>query len=430
MGGHGTWHVGVTYPDRFAAIAPSAGWISFLSYGGAQRAAQGDPMQQFLQRASNPGDTLALVSNTLHFGVYVLHGDADDNVPVEEARTMRDRLSKFHHDFTYHEQPGAGHWWGNQCVDWPPIFDMFARHQIPSDNSLCDINFTTMNPGVSSSSHWISIEAQQHALNPSSVVAHYDTINRKFQITTENVARLALRSGQIAPRGSVDVILDGETLQSVNGAQAWFENNGGKWSVISAPSPNLKGPNRYGPFKEAFGHHMMFVYGTKGTPEENAWAAAKSRFDAESWWYRGNGAVDVMPDTEFNPRKEPNRGVVIYGNADNNSAWTALLGDSPVQVHRDNVSIAARKLAGEDLACLFCRPRPGTDDAMVAVVSGTGIAGLKLTDRVPYLSAGVAYPDCTVFGVDSLSKGTSGVRAAGFFGMDWGVATGDFLWRD
>ncbi|MBI5865193.1 MAG: hypothetical protein HZB38_11925, partial [Planctomycetes bacterium] len=31
MGGHGTWHLGVTFPDRFAAIGPSAGWISFWS---------------------------------------------------------------------------------------------------------------------------------------------------------------------------------------------------------------------------------------------------------------------------------------------------------------------------------------------------------------------------------------------------------------
>ena len=28
MGGHGTWNIGVTFPDRFAAIGPSAGWIS------------------------------------------------------------------------------------------------------------------------------------------------------------------------------------------------------------------------------------------------------------------------------------------------------------------------------------------------------------------------------------------------------------------
>jgi pimeloyl-ACP methyl ester carboxylesterase len=34
MGGHGAWQVGVTFPDRFAAVAPSAGWISFASYTG------------------------------------------------------------------------------------------------------------------------------------------------------------------------------------------------------------------------------------------------------------------------------------------------------------------------------------------------------------------------------------------------------------
>ncbi|MFM7151643.1 MAG: alpha/beta hydrolase-fold protein, partial [Gemmataceae bacterium] len=37
MGGHGTWHLGVTYPDRFAAIGPSAGWVSLRSYGGLRR---------------------------------------------------------------------------------------------------------------------------------------------------------------------------------------------------------------------------------------------------------------------------------------------------------------------------------------------------------------------------------------------------------
>ena len=37
MGGHGVWHLGVTYPDRFAALAPSAGWVSFFSYTGFVR---------------------------------------------------------------------------------------------------------------------------------------------------------------------------------------------------------------------------------------------------------------------------------------------------------------------------------------------------------------------------------------------------------
>jgi len=79
---------------------------------------------------------------------------------------------------------------------------------------------------------------------------------------------------------------------------------------------------------------MMFVFATHGTAVENAWAYAKARFDAESWWYRGNGAVDLLADAEFDPAAEPDRGIVLYGNADNNSAWPALLAQSPVQVHR------------------------------------------------------------------------------------------------
>jgi dienelactone hydrolase len=434
MGGHGAWQLGVTFPDRFAAIAPSAGWISFWSYAGADRKETVDPVQQLLQRAATPADTLALSSNYLHHGIYILHGDTDDNVPVTEARTMRDHLAKFHRDFVYHEQPGAGHWWGNQCMDWPPIFDLFARHKIPDDESISDINFSTANPGISSSSHWVSIEAQQHALARSTVVIQYDPSQRRFTGTTENVARLALRLNHVRPGGKVTVELDGQKFENISRLKReqkiWFERADHKWVPDRAAPLSQKGPNRYGPFKEAFGNHMIFVYATKGAAEENAWAYAKARFDAETWWYRGNGSVDVVPDTAFDAMKDRDRGVVLYGNADNNSAWPGLLAQSPVQVRHGIVKIGDRELRGEDLACLFCRPRPGSNHASVAVISGSGVTGLKLTDRVPYFMAGVAYPDCTVFGVETLAKGNDGVLATGYFGNEWSVDHGEFAWRE
>src|SRR5262249_37686614 len=91
MGGHGVWQVGATFPDRFAAIGPSAGWISFRSYGGQAAPANPTPVQSMLLRAASPGDTLALERNYAEQGVYILHGSADDNVPPSEARTMRDQ---------------------------------------------------------------------------------------------------------------------------------------------------------------------------------------------------------------------------------------------------------------------------------------------------------------------------------------------------
>jgi pimeloyl-ACP methyl ester carboxylesterase len=98
MGGHGTWHLGVTYPDRFAAIGPSAGWVSMMSYAGVRRPDNPDALAELFVRAASPSDTLALVKNLAPVGVYVLHGDQDDNVPVGQARTMRKVLGEFHAD--------------------------------------------------------------------------------------------------------------------------------------------------------------------------------------------------------------------------------------------------------------------------------------------------------------------------------------------
>ena len=173
---------------------------------------------------------------------------------------------------------------------------------------------------------------------------------------------------------------------------------------------------------------MVFVYGTAGTREENAWALAKARFDAESFWYRGNGSVEVVPDTVFRAEQEPDRGVILFGHADMNSAWGPLLAGSPVQVRRGVVTVGGRKIEADDLACLFLQPRPGSAVASVGVVAGTGLPGLRLTNRLPYFMAGTAYPDCLVLGSAVLREGTAGIVTAGFFGQDWSVAGGEFAW--
>ncbi len=440
MGGHGSWQLACAYPDLFGAVGPSAGWISFFSYTRSSTGWQtNDPVARLLRRAANSSDTLLLATNLAQMGVYILHGDADDNVPVTEARTMRKRLEGFHKDFTWHEQPGAGHWWENsdepgaECVDWAPMFDFFARRALPSAESVRQVNFTTVNPGVSAWSRWAGIEAQASPLVASSVNLRWDPWQRRFAGTTENVARLALSLDHAQPGDAIKIEVDGQTFEKISWPEKkrlWLNRQDGKWSLTGEPSLAEKGPHRYGPFKEAFRNRVILVYGTKGTPEENAWAFAKARFDAESYWYRGNASVDVVADTAFDPAAEKDRGVIVYGNADSNGDWLALLGDSPVQVRRGEIRVGERHVAGSDLACLFLRPRPGSDRASVGVVTGTGVTGMKLTDRLPYFLAGVAYPDVTIIGPEMLSEGIKGVRGVGFFGLDWSVTKGEFVWRD
>jgi hypothetical protein len=310
------------------------------------------------------------------------------------------------------------------------MFDFFAHHVIPRDESVRQVDFATANPGVSAACHWVGIEAQTHPLQVSAVHIRFDPGKRRFVGTTDNVARLFLDLRIVTPGGAILVELDGQKVDVPSQVGAWLKRAGDKWSLLTAPPPDWKGPARNGPFKDAFRNRMVFVYGTKGNAEENAWALAKARYDAETFWYRGNGAVDVVADLVFDASKDAERNVILYGNADTNAAWKALLADSPVQVRRGSVGVGDREETGADLACLFQRPRPGSDKACVGVVSGSGVAGMLLTDRLPYFVSGVGYPDCIVLDPDVLARGTAGIRGAGFFGQDWGVSTGEFAWRN
>lgn len=113
------------------------------------------------------------------------------------------------------------------------------------------------------------------------------------------------------------------------------------------------GPARYGTFKEAFNHNMLFVYGTSGNEEENNWNYYKARFDAETWYYRTNGSVEMISDKAFLATPCENKGIILYGNRDTNAAWVELLADSPIDVSRGRISIESTMYKGENFGALF-----------------------------------------------------------------------------
>src|SRR4030095_17004097 len=119
-----------------------------------------------------------------------------------------------------------------------------------------------------------------------------------------------------------------------------------------------------------------------------------------------------------------------YGNAATNAAWSGLLGESPVQVRPGVTVVSGREIRGDDLACLVIRPRPGDASTCIGIVGGTGIAGMRLTDRLPYFTSGVAFPDCTVLSSETLLARRAGVRVAGVYTNDWALEYGDFAFAD
>jgi dienelactone hydrolase len=437
MGGHGTWFMSATYPDKFAAIGPSAGWITFNSYRFANAPPETSHVKLMLGRSAAPSDLLSLADNYRHFGVYIVHGSVDDNVPPQQSYLMLERLKPNHKDYVYYEQPGAGHWWDNSpetgadCVDWRPMFDFFARHVRPGMERTRTVEFTTANPGISSRDAWLAIDAQEHQLVNSTARVFLNPGVNEVQGTTTNVVRLGIDKTVLRPHATATVMLDSQKtevrLDEVAGDMVWFGKEQGKWHPVAAPTTTVKGAPRYGTFKEAFRNKMVLVYGTMGTSEENTWAYNRARFDAEKLWYQGNGSVDVLSDAEFDPSKEPDRNVILYGNSQTHRLWKTLLANCPVDVNRSRVVYGAKSVKGSDICCIFVRPRDGSAIASVGVVSGTGVEGMMLSRLPMYLEPGLGLPDLTVFTSDVMTKGDAGVIISGFFGLDWSMEAGEFI---
>lgn len=428
MGGHGTWQLGAHFPGRFAAIAPSAGWISFATYGGTPLSTEG--VEGMFARATSASDTLALRSNLAEPGIYILHGDVDDNVPVDHARRMRAVLGGgeggFHPDFVYFEKKGANHWWGSECVDWPPLMRFLEERTLPDPGSIDRVDFVTASPSVSNVCHWLAIDQQTKAWTPSSASVTLDRLKRTVEGSTSNVARLSIQPP--IDGGPIKVTLDRTTVETTleAGKPLWLVKSGESWKVGDPPRPGEKRADRGGAFKDAIRHDAVIVYGTAGDDANDAALLAKARFDAESFLYRGNGSLEIVADTAFDPAAYADRGVLLLGNAETNAAWNALLGSCPVLVRNGSVKVGDQELAGGDLACVFAYPRSDSDVACVAVVAGTGPVGTRLSMRLPYFVSGVGYPDLAVLQANTLLSGAAGFRAAGFFGNDWSVERGDW----
>lgn len=384
MGGHGTWHLGAHFPQVFNAIAPSAGWRSFFTYGGKPKET-GDALVDLVNRASNPSFTDLLFENYRNKPIYILHGDADDNVPVSEARGMRDDLAKLGINVGYFEQPGAGHWWdgdkspGADCVDWPPIFDMFesAKNERPYSWS-----FTTVNPAISAGPIGFEILEQRKRLLPSKITV------RGNQISADNVLSMNCPAG-------FTFIGAGDAPKS---------------SIVSI---------QRGPIKEVMRNNMVFVYGSKGNPEENAWMLAKARYDAEQFWYRGNGGVRVVSDVEA--QKAKTKGTwVLYGNSKMNGLWSKK---APIKVDSNRLTNLDKSFDGS-FGSIFWFDDKGRS---IVCIGGTDLAAMRATERLPLFVSGVGYPDWVVFKPSVVTEGYPGVLGAGYWGT--GSNSGEISWR-
>ncbi len=104
MGGFGTYYIALNHPERFAAIAPICGGLTWWT--------------GFVERAAALRD----------MPVWVFHGAKDETVPVEASQQAVDALRAVGNDVRFTIYPEAGHDSWTETYNNPELYNWFLGH--------------------------------------------------------------------------------------------------------------------------------------------------------------------------------------------------------------------------------------------------------------------------------------------------------------
>jgi predicted peptidase len=109
MGGYGTWDLGLTYPEKFAAIVPICG---------------GGELMTLSLASHEKGPALKTL------GVWAFHGGKDPVVPLDESQRMVDALKKKGvQDVKLTVYPEAPHDSWTEAYNDPQLYEWLLKHE-------------------------------------------------------------------------------------------------------------------------------------------------------------------------------------------------------------------------------------------------------------------------------------------------------------
>ncbi len=460
MGGHGTWHVGLTNPDRFAGLAPSAGWTDHETY--LTVPFDHDKLHTFprlkavaessLQKNLALPKTENAVDGTLP--IFALHGGEDTSVPSLHPRTYLRALANrglsvkgevgeqystpdpTEVDVAYLEVPGQPHWWdagigeGNDSVNHPDL-RTFLRSTTRNPHPA-HVHLFTTNLRIEHRKYWVAVLEQETVHAPTRVDAEISSDG--LRIDTENVAVLsidprAFREANVRVRGKPTATVNGESVKLPGGRKRIVVNledgpsasRGGRWRREHWRGGLRKTPNQYGPLKEIHHDPYRLVYGTRGSDAETAVNRNLANIRSQRLVERARAPATVIPDTAVDRSVMAEYNLVLFGRPSSNAVYRRLEDGFPIDVHDGHASIGGHDYAG-DLGVEFIYPNPEHHDNLVQVETGTSLAGVQLTRVRNWIPTQKATPDYAVFDDSIRFQSWNACRAAGFFDKRWAVA--------
>ena len=422
MGGNGTWLIASRNPQLFAAAAPVyGGWdyrINVNGYAYTNPEAT-RPMERFLHEAHA---SFAGAEGLRNVPLFVLHGDSDTAVPVEQSRHGVRMLQRWGYDIRYREIPGRGHEdlkARDEIADW-----LLAHRRIEAPREVRLRSYDL----AGAAAHWVRVTAYD---NP------FEMIEARARIVGDLTIRLDTRNVSGVSLAPPDLHASNRPRRDEwqvvwNNVRQLIVMKDGKLQLSRAdakPAPGDKSPALEGRLSYFFNTPFAIVVGTRSKDTDMvAGLAAKADALRDIWARWQHVPPRVFLDREVTPEVQRRYSLLLLGGASANSVSARLASNLPMRVARDSVTIDGRRFAATDAVAQMLYRHPENPQRYVLLVEPTSPAGLRYWNPQQYWHALNGFPtnfwDWTI--VDgrhvTLSSGLAPDRgwvAAGVFDSHW-----------
>jgi hypothetical protein len=403
MGGAGAWHLGLHYPDRWAAVEAGAGFVETKVHGGVENPPPYTRIYDALDYALNA------------VNVPIVGYGGEDDPQLRASVFIRKQLERE----GYHFQPGEYEF---TTEDLRALFLIGPKTQHrwePASKKKSD-TFMLLNqsPGVLEQSpkhfvtyterynklFWITIDQLERQYERAQV----DTDDKEFDVVidTRNVARLTVKGEPPSNR----FVVDGQAFPIA--PVATFEKVNGRWRLARSNAGLRKRHGLQGPIDDAFMEPFLCVRPTKADSPVAAFATRElDRFAAEfARWMRGD--VRMKSVDKVAPADARAYSMVIFGTPETNPMVARALRSAPIQWTADAIVVGKRRFDPKTHILSMIYPNPDNPTRYVVINSGHTFHEAEFKDTNALL-----YPHAGDWAVTDISTGS--IVAEGVFNKDW-----------
>ena len=349
MGGYGTWHIGLNYPDLFAALSPVCPPSIFTG-------------TRFVTTIS----PIEYISNAWNLPARIYHGAIDSTVNVNESRRMVARLKEMNYDYVYTEYPGVGHdSWNNADADKDrlPWLLQYTRNLYP--DSVKHKAFYL----AYGKAYWLKITGKKNWNAFSEINGEITGIN-KITIHTDNVSSffIDLKHPRLNPNEPLNIVVNGTSFvfnKYENGTDFYLTgdsiwNQGKLHENGLVKKPGLEGPSIAGETEK-----FLIVYGT-GKSEKAGLLKKIGTLLQHDYW-NSDMNVKLVPDTlviQENLAKAYN--LYLIGSPEENIYLKEILSGLPLSFSKDSLKFHGT-YSRLETGCKLIYPNPKQADRSVFI---------------------------------------------------------------